>query len=239
MDFKSKIKLPEVTSLPTPSSDTEGDVVKKGDSVYICRAGRWRKIYPPVSYGVDVPRLCGLRPNYMMVPVGTSITNVIFPGMQACFVPFISPYGAIVTAISISVYTPLSGGVAEVAIYDSELRNLSSGGSYYPNNRLIWGTVPVDTTGIKTLNFSSTPLELLAGELYFCALCNPQSGSFSLYCLTNSAYNNPYIHFNGGTVRAIPKISATSLPNPAPSSGYSFFTAIPVFWLTLSDVFLF
>jgi hypothetical protein len=238
MEFKSKIKLPEVTSLPTPSSDTEGDVVKKGDSVYICRDSRWRKIYPPVNYGIDVPRLAGQRATRLVWPQATNIINQNAQ-IATVYAPLVVPYGCVVSSISINVTTALSGSTALLGIYDSELRDINNGGYYYPNNRLRSGTINTGTTGLKTVTFD-TPLELLSGELYFLAFARSASGTLNITSVQSAPFYQLYNALdNSYNIWAIVH-SNTSMPDPAPTSGYTNTTGYcPVFTLTLSDVFLF
>jgi hypothetical protein len=235
MDFKSKIKLPEVTSLPTPSSDTEGDVVKKGDSVYICRASRWRKIYPPVNWGIDVPRLCGLKPQYIVWP-RSSATAAMAPGnTRSFYVPIVLPYGCVVTAIAINVATAASSGSNTLGIYDSQRNN----NYYYPNNLLRSGSVAVNSTGYKEAAFNPS-LELLSGELYFLALNNPLSVSYQITGITTSNVVGQYfgVSPNSFLPFGIMRIE-TSLADPAPTSGYTTSTIMPLFTLPLSDIFLY
>jgi hypothetical protein len=236
MDFKSKIKLPEVTSLPTPSSDTEGDVLKKGDSVYICRDSRWRKIYPPVNWGIDVPRLCGLTPQYIVWPRSSTTASITPGNTRTFYVPIVVPYGCVVSAITINVTTAASSGTNTLGIYDS--RHLNN--YYYPYNLLRSGSVAVNSTGFKTVTFG-TSLELQSGELYFLALNNPLSTSYNITCLSNTA--SAIGQYFGDTTNSLAPWciirSESALSNPAPTSGYLTSTVMPLFTLTLSDIFLY
>jgi hypothetical protein len=226
--------IAEVTTLPTASSELEGMLVRKGDSIYLCRDSRWRKIYPPVNWGIDVPRLCGLKPQYIVWPRSTTTASTAPGNMRTIYVPITLPYGCVVSAISINVATAISG-TNTLGIYDSQRLN----DYYYPNNLLRSGTVNVSTTGFKTATFGAS-LELLPGELYFLALNNPLSGTYSVTGLSSQGaigqyFGNVTSDFTPWCVRR----TETSLPNPASTSDYVLFNGSPLFTLTLQDIFLY
>jgi hypothetical protein len=143
-----------------------------------------------------------------------------------------------VSAISINVTTPASSGSNSLGIYDSERRNISGSDYYYPNNILGSGTIAVNVGGTRTVTFG-TPIELLPGELYFLALSNPLSTSYQITGINTGIIGQ---YFGATTNSVAPWCIAntnTTLSNPAPTSGYTTVSIMPLFTLTLSDIFLY
>jgi hypothetical protein len=229
--------IAEVTTLPTASSELEGMLVRKDDSIYLCRDSRWRKIYPPVNYGIDVPCLAGLKPSYIVWPRANATAAVSPANTLTYYVPIVVPYGCVVSAMTINVTTAASSGNNNIGIYDSERRTVSNSEYYYPNNLLRSGTVAVNSTGFKTVTFA-TAIEFQSCELYFLALNNPLTTSYQITginAIIGQYFGNTTNSFAPWCIRT----TGTSLANPAPTSGYGTSAIMPLFTLTLSDIFLF
>jgi hypothetical protein len=153
---------------------------------------------------------------------------------RTIYVPIVLPYGCVVSAISIKVDTAASSGSNTLGIYDS-LRNNNY---YYPNNLLRSGSVAVNTTGSKTVTFG-TSLELQSGELYFLALNNPLTVSYDI-TLASGVIIGQYFGNSAFSLTPWSIIrSESSLSDPAPTSGYSASGTMPLFTLTISDIFLY
>jgi hypothetical protein len=214
-------------------------LVRKGDSIYLCRDSRWRKIYPALK-GPDIPCLAGTKPSYITWPRTGQISSGFIGSNFIFFVPIVIQYAALISGIAINIAQASSTGIAYLGIYDSERRTVSNSDYYYPNNLLRSGSIGVNSIGIKTVTFSSA-LELQSGELYFLSFLaddvanlsisrtmsfNPIEGQF--FCDYAISYANHTITLAG----------YSTLPNPAPSTGYFASNTTPIFSLMLSDIFL-
>jgi hypothetical protein len=142
---------------------------------------------------------------------GASLTTVGLTASRQYFVPLVVPRNVTLTALHISITTPVTG-TASIGIYDNTVVN----GDDAPGSLLVSTSVSTNQSGIKSGSVSYT---LQAGVLYWASLISsaaptvtalpPACQQTALGRLSNNIYNVGYLFDNG---------SGSTLPDPAPTT---------------------
>jgi hypothetical protein len=204
--------LPEVSSLPSPSTALKGAIMMTAaGNVYFCDGTNWHQLnlgrwaYPKRS---SAPKIVG-------DVSGAALTTQALTASRQYFIPLVVPRPVALTGLRISV-TTASSGAANLGIYG----NTVVSGDDAPGNLLasIASTLDTGSTGNKdgTITGGYT---LLPGVLYWASLIGSAAATLRAMATTsiqaalgriaNSANGVSYLYASG---------SGSTLPDPAPTS---------------------
>ncbi len=209
--FLFPIVLPSASNDPSGTFDDGSVYYNTIGAIKIYNNNSWQFLpnFSSLS-GLPTPQLVG---GFFVCPYAVNAnatTTLTMTNGRIYWIPFQVNRRTLVNYIGLRVTTAAANSSQTVGIYSTNMSNL------YPNLRLV--SVTISTTATGTFGTSISPATTLDSGIYWLAVLStgaPTLSAISLTSLRALAFTNTL-----GTITHF-FTSGTSLPNPAPTTGYS------------------